>query len=845
MKRRILSLFLSAVILVTSLVFFSSTTLGATGSWTSGSLTCTLTSDGTLTVSGNGSGTNYTSSNTPWVSYKSDIKNIVIESGVKNIGAYWFYGCTSLETIVFNENSTIEEIGNYAFYNCTNTTFWLNLPESLKTIGSNAFNNTGFNWVTFDSPSISIQTDSFGQTGWAQFSGITGSGVKDFVTAGKNLGYNWRYLCLRDHTYTVSEHSEPTCTDNGYNVYKCSECDADTYTESIESLGHNFANPTATNNGSFAYTCSRCNLKNLEVSALGLLIDFENAISHDNDNSPYNQSNYNGSFDVYLDGYVNAKDFILIKNEAKNIDVTNKQTTINTNTKYQTIDGFGASAAWWAQDIGRWSDEQIDVVTELLYGETGAGLDIYRYNLGGGSENDTSIGDWRRRAEDFLSSSSDINNPSTYDWNADAAAQKVLASAQRVNSDLKVTLFSNTPPISITKNGKGYCDPQTSSKDWLGRTTVTFQENLDSSNYQAFATYLANCAEHFIDMGYNVTEISPINEPGWSWDGTSQEGCHYSAASARTFYNDYMIPTIQSRAKLNNKVGVSVWECEQLQISSRDRNEDYYARFLPYMFSSSTSGITSSTKYGNYNGNIRSYVDSFDTHSYWASTDERQTTANDISGSNYSAIKKVRCTEYCQMTNDGSSNVLGYLNSTDNGGDGNGMDIYFGLALADIMYQDLTILNASEWDWWTACSGGVYPDGLVYVDYNSPDNIQTAKRLWVMGNYAKFIDEGATRVEVTTGSSFGKNITTEKTYDSDKINYIEQTAYQNPDGSIVVVYINNSDTDEYTTFGTAYSMFETYVTDATRDLVKYQSGNAQNTVVHIPHKSVTTVVLGK
>ena len=842
MKKKALSIFLSIAVLVTSLIGFTSTGFGATGSWTSGALTCTLASDGTFTVSGNGNGANYTSaSGMPWNSSKSSIKNIVIESGVKSIGSYWFNGCTSLDTVIFSANSTVEEIGQYAFFNCTGTTYWLNLPASLKTIGANAFNNTNFNWVTFDSPSISIQTSSFGQTNWAQFLGLTGSGVSDFVNAGKKLGYTWKYLCLYDHSYTVSSHKDATCTDVGYNVFKCSECDTDTLTESIDALGHSFTSSTATGNGTFAYICSRCNARNVEVSALSLLLNFENAISHDNDNPAYNQSNYDSSLDVWFDGYVNAKDFVLIKNEAAKLNLSGKETTINTNTKYQTIDGFGASACWWAQDIGRWSDEQIDVVTELLYGDTGAGLDIYRYNLGGGTESDAAIPDWRRRAEDFLSSSSDINNASTYDWNADAAAQKVLASAQRANSDLKVTLFSNTPPVSITKNGKGYCNAHT-TKTTSNKTTVTYYDNLDSSNYQSFANYIANCAEHFIDMGYNVTEVSPINEPGWSWDGTSQEGCHYSASSARTFYNTYMIPTIQSRAKLNNRVGVSVWECEQLQITSRDNNDDYYAKFLPYMFSSATS-ILSSKNYGKNNANIRSYVDSFDTHSYWASTAERQTTASDISGSNYSAIKKVRCTEYCQMTNDGSSNVLGYLNHADNGGDGNGMDIYFGLALADIIYQDMTILNASEWDWWTACSGGVYPDGLVYVDYDNPDNVQTAKRLWVMGNWARFVEEGAVRVQVTTGSNFGKNITTEKTYGDDKINYIEQTAYQNPDGSIVVIYINNSDTDEYTTFGTAYNTFETYVTDATHDLEKYQSGSAKNTAVSIPHKSVTTVVL--
>ena len=67
-----------------------------------------------------------------------------------------------------------------------------------------------------------------------------------------------------------------------------------------------------------------------------------------------------------------------------------------------------------------------------------------------------------------------------------------------------------------------------------------------------------------------------------------------------------------------------------------------------------------------------------------------------------------------------------------------------------------------------------------------------------MGNYARFIEDGAKRVSVSTGSNFAKNLVTNTTYSwkdgkttrTDKNNYIEQTAYQNPDGTVVVVYIN-------------------------------------------------------
>lgn len=36
--------------------------------------------------------------------------------------------------------------------------------------------------------------------------------------------------------------------------------------------------------------------------------------------------------------------------------------------------------------------------------------------------------------------------------------------------------------------------------------------------------------------------------------------------------------------------------------------------------------------------------------------------------------------------------------------------------MANTIVDDLTIMNANEWDWWTACSYGTYTDGLIYLD---------------------------------------------------------------------------------------------------------------------------------
>ena len=800
MKKRLLSAILSIVMVLT---VFSGMTITAhaasvVASGTSGSVNYSLDSDGVMTLSGNGATADYSQIGVtrPWYRNLSAIKNIVIEEGVTGIGKYAFYNCTNLETIVFNGNSTVATISEGAFYKCSKSTYWLNIPASVTTIGKNAFNDTGFNWVTIESPSISIQTNSFGQTNWAQFLGLTGSGVRDFVEAGKSSGNNWRYLCLRAHNY-VETIVDPTCTAQGYTWYGCTDCDVESNVSNyVDPLGHNYVY-LGTEGTNMLYSCSRCGQNQIKLDIIAAMHFYENAISYDEEGAkPYQQSNYIGAADVYTDGYVNAKDFLLLSKAVNGIDVSNKKTTVNTSSTYQTIDGFGASAAWWSQEVGGW--ENLDEIIDLLYSkENGIGLDIYRYNLGGGSEADTAIGDWRRRAEDFLSPSSDINNPDTYDWNADVNARRALASAQRANSDLKVTLFSNTAPVSLTDNGKGYCNSGAS-------------KNLSESNYQAFANYVVNCAQKFREWGYNVTTVSPVNEPEWGWDGPSQEGCHWEAAALRTFYNNYMVPTIQNSSV--NGINLSVWESGQLNHSS------YWNNLIANLFSTANS-------YKNNNANIRAYVDTIDTHSYWASESDRTTVANQIKGTNYvNSVKNIRCTEYCQMTNDGNSGVYDLIQKE---GTTNGMTMAYGIAMANIIYQDLTILNAIEWDWWTACSGGIYPDGLVYTNSNNHADVQTSKRLWCLGNFSKFIEEGAVRISVTTTNM-----------DSS----VKKCAFKNPDGSIAIVYINNTDNIQHTSID-GYTSFESYVTDETMNLELYQHGSSNGRAIAIPARSVTTVVV--
>lgn len=771
----------------------------------------------------------------------SSLGNLKFDSMLNQIWNYAFANCTSVSQVLFTDGTDALHIYPYAFNGCTGTTYWINLPSNTAYIDDHAFWNCNFNYITIAGENVSLGEDAFGngEGGYAGFYGLAGkdTGVYEWVKNARNSkNYNWHYYCMNDEHVYSTVTVEPTCTQQGYDEYRCPYCDADSVKSNfVPANGHRYS-CTSNEQADFYYECPVCGTKNLKITAADIREYFTMALSPEAGDMKYKQYNYDGRCDVNNDGVVNVIDYKLIFDAFNSPDLTNRETTIDTTKTYQTIEGFGASAAWWSQYVGNWENAE-DIIKLLYSQDEGIGLNIYRYNLGAGSAdtNDTTIYVEDARTHCFLQSDG------TYNWNNDPGAMNALSIANNMNDNLKVTLFANSAPVYMTNNGHAYANPVNSDG--------SYNINISQSNYQAFANYIAACAEHFADEGYNVTEVSPINEPEWSWAGwynddgsvsMNQEGCYWDYKEALNFYNNYMVPTLKSNSKLNGKVGLSVWESGQMNHSS------FWNNFANHCFSSKSS-IISSQNYAKNNANIRSYVDTVATHSYWADESARKAVASQLSSSNFG--QKVRCTEYCQMTTDGNNGVLGHIQSE---GNTNGMTIDYGLAMADIIYQDMTIVNAVEWDWWTACGKGVYPDSLIYLNADNHNDIQPSKRLWCLGNYSKFIQEGAKRVEVSTGTAFGSNLVTDKTYTwkdddgnehTDKNNYIEQSAYLNPDGSIAVVYINNSDTTQYTTFDKSkYTSFTSYVTDETKDLKKFQSGKA-NSAVCIPAKSVTTVVL--
>ena len=145
MKKRILSILLAALMLLSAVPLGIVDTAWAISSRDTvvDSGTCggtlnnsqlmkwTLTSDGTLTISGEGN-----MFGAPWSQYKSKIKKVVIGEGVKSISDNAFHYYENLRSVSLP--STLTSIGEAAFWACSSLQS-ITLPNNLTHIGLNAF----------------------------------------------------------------------------------------------------------------------------------------------------------------------------------------------------------------------------------------------------------------------------------------------------------------------------------------------------------------------------------------------------------------------------------------------------------------------------------------------------------------------------------------------------------------------------------------------------------------------------------------------------------------------------------------------------------------------------------
>ncbi len=478
-------------------------------------------------------------------------------------------------------------------------------------------------------------------------------------------------------------------------------------------------------------------------------------------------------------------------------------TVIDKDTEYQTINGFGASSVRWAQKVGAWDNAE-DIISLLYSEKDGIGLNIYRYNLGAGSADDECITDELCRTESFMASDG------TFDFSRDKNAGICLDIAKKFAGEkLRVELFANSPPVELTLNGKSYSSPAEDE-------TAAYRSNLSEENYEAYADYLYACAEHFSDKGFRVTGVSPMNEPQYSWraslneDNTvtmDREGCHFEPEEARELLT---VTVNKFRGSALHDKGVKVTMFESGEAEGRDSVSSRYFDVI----------LSDEKEFRKENKLLRNYFDTVSVHSYWSSTEKKQQAS--LMMAEFFPAYSLACTEYSQRTNDGNNGVLEYI--VKEGGETKGTTIEYGLAMADIIMTDLAVLNAVEWNWWLGCSFDNEPNGLIYLSKDSPEEITVTKRLWCLGNFSKFIEEGAVRVASSSG-----------------VDELPMVSFVNTDGSTVAVYLNRSERYIKTDISAfCEGNYEAYITNEEKDLQK--ADIIKDGVLSIPAQSLVTVI---
>ncbi len=383
--------------------------------------------------------------------------------------------------------------------------------------------------------------------------------------------------------------------------------------------------------------------------------------------------------------------------------------------KQQVIDHFGANDAWSFQKIGAWSDPTKSRIADLLYTtDPGIGLSFCRFHVGGGI-NHQSIRDAWRTSDTFELSEG------KYDWSRLPNERWFLRAAKaRGVQHFGMTIYS--PPMRLTRNGLTNHG-----------TDTTSSTNLKPGGEPSFAAYLTDMLVHFRDHpdeNERITfdRIFPHNEPKWDWQGSqNQEGNRASNEDIRRVH--LALQASLREKNLTTLIGGpesgSIPAMHELNEKAQAKWHAEYGNYLDY--------FSSDPQLARGLGGVMTY------HSYWSDLIPGELVPHREALGKALARHpgwKLWQSEYCVMER------------------GRDLTIDTALRVARVIHCDLTLANASSWQWWLAVANENFKSGLIYTDWHKPgdpENILTSKTLWALGNYSRYIRPGMRRVGLRGG----------------------------------------------------------------------------------------------
>lgn len=488
---------------------------------------------------------------------------------------------------------------------------------------------------------------------------------------------------------------------------------------------------------------------------------------------------------------------------------------IDVSKKYQTIESFAASDCWFAQYIGsKWTESEREGIAKLLFSKQvnngqpeGIGLSGWRFNLGGGTAQQgaaSDITDVSRRAESFIDPAS-----GAIDWSRQAGQQYFLEKAKGYGCE-QFVMFSNTPPVNYTRNGKGYSQ--------MGAFA-----NLKDDHYDDFAQYMASAIEYFKNKGINFDYVSPVNEPQYNWNEAGQEGSGWQNSEIKKL-------TVELDKAIENK-GLST---KILLAEAAAWNHVYETDGDAGRKNVISSLFTQSSP--NYIGNLKNVAPVIAGHSYWTDGTWQSlvSTRTKVNQSAKAVGLKVYQTEW-SMLGDG-------YDASEFPGFGNASYMDIALYMSKVIHADLAYANASSWSYWTALATErwnhknrfllikVTPAGGDYGDITQSGTHAATKTLWVLGNYSLFIRPGYNRVDLQIDGASKE---------------LFGSAFISPDSKkLVAVYTNLSSRqfDAKALIGGAeIASVKAYTTSASQDMAERTISEVPSSIPVNPNSVVTVV----
>ncbi len=454
---------------------------------------------------------------------------------------------------------------------------------------------------------------------------------------------------------------------------------------------------------------------------------------------------------------------------------------IDEETEYNSFNGFGASACWWAQNCG--GSEYADEVARRLYSKEGLALNIYRYNVGAGEADNPNGRVTGSRASESFYYYNEENGRYEYDFTRDAAAQAMLKKCLSYGCVDTVVLFANSPHYSMTVSGSA------------AGPYEEYKSNLDKSQYEAYADYFITITKHFINEGVPVKYISPINEPQWSWgspDWVGQEGCHYEKEEA--------VELLRVFAK---KIKASGLDVKLMGPESGELGETTEWYFNELTSDKDISSVLGSLAYHSY----------WSDNNYWGKVSFGEKILSDYQSYN------VDMTEWCELPCE---------HSTD--------DFDGAMYMAKVITDDLNTSHVNSWSAWVGVNGyemkdgKMYSDGLLVAD-DAFTELHVPMRYYAMAHFSKYIPSGSVGIYSNASRLLASGL---------DLSTIKYTAFKTQDGGTVLVIVNSGNALNIAT-GKLFGKMQVITSTETEQLKEIYSGTAK-LFFECPANSITTVI---